>query len=97
EAIGPDCEKKIVGVRPGEKIHEDMITVSDAYYTFDLGKYYAIIPPVPNWNIEEFKKKLGAVPVAQGFSYNSGNNEEWESVKSIRSLIKEHLDPEFHV
>lgn len=96
EAIGPDCEKKIVGVRPGEKIHEDMITVSDSYYTYDLGKYYTIIPPVPRWKVEDFKKQFNAEAVKKGFSYNSGNNEEWIGVEEIRELIREHVDPSFN-
>lgn len=97
EAIGPDCEKPIIGIRPGEKVHEEMITPSDSFYTYDLGKYYVIIPAIPNWNVEEFKKTFNAEKVKSGFSYNSGNNEEWETVESLRKLIKSHVDPTFSV
>lgn len=95
EAIGPSCEKKIIGIRPGEKIHEEMISSSDSFFTYDLGKYYAILPQAPNWDIEEFKNQFNARIVDPGFSYNSKDNNEWENVESLRQLIKEHIDPTF--
>lgn len=94
-AICPDCEQKIVGIRPGEKIHEEMITASDSFTTYDLGKYYVILPQTPVWNIHDFINQFGAKPVEKGFSYSSGENTEWESVDSLRSLIKKHLYPHF--
>lgn len=94
-AIGPNCKQKIVGIRPGEKIHEEMITASDSFYTYDLGKYYAIIPSTPRWKVEDFVKKFKAKKVKEGFQYNSGENTEWLSVEDIRTLIKDHVDPEF--
>ncbi len=94
-AIGPDCEHKIVGIRPGEKIHEEMITESDSFFTYDLGKYYVIVPQMPRWSIEEFVKKFNAKQVVNGFKYNSGENTEWVSVEDLRKLIKEHVDPNF--
>ena len=95
KAIGPECEQKIVGIRPGEKVHEEMITPSDSFYTYDLGKYYTILPAVPKFKLEDFIKEFGAVKVKEGFAYNSGDNEEWETVDSLRSLIKEHVDSTF--
>ena len=97
EAIGPECKKPVVGIRPGEKLHEEMITASDSYNTFDLGKYYTILPTIPPWNLDEFIKVHNAKKVNPGFSYNSGENKEWETVKSLRSLIKEHVDADFQV
>jgi UDP-N-acetylglucosamine 4,6-dehydratase/5-epimerase len=97
EAIGPDCEKPVVGIRPGEKIHEEMITASDSYYTYDLGKYYTILPATHKWKKEEFLKKFNATPVKPGFQYNSGANDDWETVENLRALIKEHVDPTFKV
>jgi UDP-N-acetylglucosamine 4,6-dehydratase (inverting) len=97
EAIGPECEKPVIGIRPGEKIHEEMITASDSFFTFDLGKYYAILPQTPNWNISEFVDAFKAEKVEEGFSYNSNNNENWESIQSLRQLIKEHVDPTFEL
>jgi UDP-N-acetylglucosamine 4,6-dehydratase len=97
EAIGPDCEKPIIGIRPGEKIHEEMITHSDSFNTYDLGKYYTILPPIHNWKLEDFLEKFNAKKVPFGFSYNSGDNDEWETVESLRILIKEHVDSSFKV
>jgi UDP-N-acetylglucosamine 4,6-dehydratase len=97
EAIGPECEKPVIGIRPGEKVHEEMITSSDSYYTYDMGKYYAIIPSTPRWKVEEFVEKLDAKRVTPGFSYNSGGNDDWVSVEDLRKLIKAHVDPEFSV
>jgi len=97
EAIAPNSEKPIVGIRPGEKVHEEMITASDSFYTYDLGKYYTIIPATHSWNLEEFKSTFNAKKVEEGFSYNSGDNDDWETVESLRKLIKEHVDPTFEV
>jgi UDP-N-acetylglucosamine 4,6-dehydratase len=97
EAIGPECEKPVVGIRPGEKVHEDMITSSDSYYTWDLGKYFTILPSRHKWKIEEFQKHFGAVPVPQGFKYSSDENTEWETLESLRRHIKLHVDPTFEI
>lgn len=97
EAIGPNCDKPIIGIRPGEKIHEEMITSSDSFFTYDLGKYYAILPQTTSWDVQEFISAFNAKKVPEGFSYNSNNNEEWESIESLRQLIKEHVDPTFEV
>ncbi len=95
KAVGPECEHKIVGIRPGEKVHEEMITSSDSFSTYDLGQYYAILPQVTHWNIEEYKKHFNAKPVPIGFQYNSGENTEWVEVEELRKLIKEHVDVNF--
>lgn len=97
EAIGPDCEKPVVGVRPGEKIHEEMITSSDSYYTYDLGKYYTILPATHRWNLQEFMENFNAQKVSEGFNYSSGNNTEWENVESLRKLIIKYIDSNFQV
>ncbi len=94
-AIAPGCKHEVVGIRPGEKVHEEMITPSDSFYTYDLGKYYTILPATHKWSIEDFKEKFNAQKVEEGFAYNSGNNQEWETVETLRSLIKEHVDPTF--
>ena len=93
EAIAPECTLNIIGIRPGEKIHEEMITSSDSYNTFDLGRYYTILPSVPHFNLDDFKTSFNAVKVNEGFTYNSGTNTEWESVESLRELIREHVEP----
>ena len=97
EAIGPDCEKPVVGIRPGEKIHEEMITDSDSYYTYDLGKYYTILPATHKWKLDDFIDQFKAKKVTPGFQYNSGQNDDWETVEDLRQLIKEHVDPTFNV
>lgn len=97
EAIAPHCKQEIVGIRPGEKIHEEMISSSDSFNTYDLGKYYVILPQTHDWNREEFVAHFTASKVPAGFNYNSGTNEEWLSVEDIRELIKEHVDPTFQI
>lgn len=94
-AVAPECEQVIVGIRPGEKIHEEMITASDSFYTYDLGKYYTILPTVSNFKINDFIASFGAKKVVEGFNYDSGTNTEWETVDSLRTLIKEHVDSNF--
>ncbi|RUA34937.1 MAG: UDP-N-acetylglucosamine 4,6-dehydratase (inverting) [Bacteroidetes bacterium] len=97
EAICPDCTKPVIGIRPGEKVHEEMITSSDSYYTYDLGKYYAILPTKHKWKLEDFINHFNAKKVEKGFQYNSNENTDWETVESLRKLIKEHVDPTFKV
>jgi len=95
EAIGPECDKPIVGIRPGEKVHEEMITESDSFLTYDLGEYYTILPSTHKWSLEEFVEKQNAMKVNVGFKYNSGTNTDWETVENLRNLIVEHVDPDF--
>jgi FlaA1/EpsC-like NDP-sugar epimerase len=95
EAVGPSCEHKVVGIRPGEKLHEEMITSCDSPSTIELGNYYAILGAGLQNNIGRYLKELKAKSVPTGFSYNSGTNSKFLSVEQIRSLIKIHMDPEF--
>ncbi len=97
EAIGPECEKPVVGIRPGEKIHEEMITSSDSYYTYDLGKYYTILPSTHKWKLDDFIEKFNAKKVRPGFQYNSAENNDWDSIEDLRKLIKEHVDTNFEL
>jgi len=98
KAIAPECDTRIVGIRPGEKLHEEMITESDSLNTIDLGEYYAILPSVSyTYTSEEYMKHHKAEMVPFGFTYNSGTNTEWETIDSLRELIKEHVDPQFSV
>jgi UDP-N-acetylglucosamine 4,6-dehydratase/5-epimerase len=90
-AICPDCEKPEIGIRPGEKLHEEMITASDSFFTYDIGKYYVILPSQPLFELNKFIKTFNAKKVKEGFSYNSGENEQWETVASLRELIKLHV------
>ena len=96
KAIAPSCKQEIVGIRPGEKIHEEMITLADAINTIDLGKYYAILPPEGSDIRYKTEKKWSKFEfLEKDFSYNSQNNAEFLNVDQIRSLIKEHLDSSF--
>jgi len=93
KAIGPNCEQKIIGIRPGEKIHEEMITVSDSFTTYDLGTYYVILPQVPHWSLDDYIKAHNAVLVPEGFSYNSGSNEHFQTVEELKTEISAHVAP----
>lgn len=96
-AIGPDCTHPVVGVRPGEKVHEEMITASDSLNTVDLGRYFAILPAAGKHSVESYCAASGGRRVPDGFSYNSGSNTEFLDVEQLRSLIREHVDPGFGV
>ena len=95
EAIGPNCEKPIVGIRPGEKLHEEMITTADSYTTYDLGQYYAILPS--DGQVQDLYEKANVALdlVPSGFSYNSGSNPDFLSVDQLRQMITAHVDPSF--
>ena len=95
QAIGPNCEKCLIGIRPGEKIHEEMITASDSGCTFDLGNYYAIVSSGSKTISEMTKAGLSPKPVQHGFSYNSGENSDFLSVAQLRELIQKHVDHKF--
>ena len=96
EAIGPNCEKKIVGIRSGEKIHEEMITYADSFNTYDLGNYYGIIQHSLEIKFEQYSSHFKQIqPVEHGFSYNSKNNPNFLDVTQLRDLIKENVDQNF--
>ena len=92
EAIGPKCEHPVIGIRPGEKIHEEMITASDSFNTVDLGKYFAILPSAGAHTVESYCKAHGGKPVEQGYAYNSGSNPEFLTVEQLQQLIAEQTN-----
>ena len=94
-AIGPTCKIKYIGIRPGEKIHEEMITASDSYTTFDIGKYYLILPSGNKKILNFYKKKRKIQKVEKGFNYSSSNNKSFLKINEIRKLIIKHLDHNF--
>lgn len=98
-AIGPKCQQPIVGIRPGEKIHEEMITETDALQTIQTDMHYIIVPMLYGRSTADVMKLYSethrGTPVPAGFSYNSGKNTEWLSVDQIRTLIRQHCDPAF--
>lgn len=90
-AIAPECEQKVIGIRAGEKLHEEMITTCDSINTVDLGEYFAILPSGGDYNIDDYCVKTGGQKVGENFSYNSGKNEDFLSVEQLRTLIKTHV------
>ena len=97
-AIAPKAEIKVVGIRPGEKLHEEMITDTVSLNTIDLGKYYAILPSVSmSYSEHDFTEHHRASKVPFGFKYNSGTNSEWETVETLKKLISIHVDSTFEV
>jgi UDP-N-acetylglucosamine 4,6-dehydratase (inverting) len=93
KAIAPNAKLVNVGIRPGEKLHEEMITESDSYNTIEFERYYAIL--ASDANKEKYLKYYGAREVQKGFKYNSGTNTDWETVESMREKIVKYVDPEF--
>ncbi len=92
EAIGPNCKKRVVGIRPGEKIHEEMITQSDSFSTVNLGKYYAIFPADGRVHKLYEYENITYERVPADFSYNSGTNPDFLTVSEIREMIKTNID-----
>jgi UDP-N-acetylglucosamine 4,6-dehydratase (inverting) len=98
KAISPNSKLVDVGIRPGEKLYEEMITCNDALNTIDLGKYYAILPSVSfNHTREDYMNHHNATLVPCGFHYRSDKNTEWETIESMRAKIIEFCDPDFVV
>ncbi len=91
EAIAPECRQEVVGIRPGEKIHEEMITASDSFNTVDLGRYYAILPSAGHYTLEDYCARNQARRVEAGFAYDSGRNSDFLTVEQLRALIREHV------
>jgi UDP-N-acetylglucosamine 4,6-dehydratase/5-epimerase len=100
-AIAPECEQKEVGIRPGEKLHEEMITASDSFNTIELDQHYIICPTNLNYmgislnNYLQHYRAENARLVEEGFSYNSGDNTDWLTVEDIQRIVKEQVDPTF--
>lgn len=101
EAIGPDCEKPIVGIRPGEKLHEEMITYGDSPNTIETPQSFVIVPSPfsgnQNENMDRYRRFHNGSLTPDGFRYSSGENSDWLSVDDIRRLIQQHIDPNFSV
>ena len=94
-SIGPSCKKAIIGKRPGEKIHEEMITPSESYNTLDIGKYYIIMPSNKDKKVRHYQKKYKAKFVREGFNYNSGENSKFLTINEIRKLISNNITKNF--
>ena len=96
-AVAPACRRNIVGIRPGEKLHEEMITSTDGLSTVEFKNYFVILPSINLWDVDSFVATFDGKFCVDGFRYNSGTNSEWLSVLQIRELIKAHVDPAFTV
>jgi len=95
EAIGPNCKKQIIGIRPGEKVHEDLITPAESFSTIDIGNFYVILPN-PEYHLGKHDKKFKICKkVPENFQYNSGTNKNFLSVNELRTLIKKYIDENF--
>jgi FlaA1/EpsC-like NDP-sugar epimerase len=91
EAVAPGGKREIVGIRPGEKLHEQMISPEDAPHTYDYGDHYRILPAINNW--AQTKDMIGGgVKVPDGFTYASDSNRKWMSVDTLRAWIEENRD-----
>ncbi|MCP4568416.1 MAG: UDP-N-acetylglucosamine 4,6-dehydratase (inverting) [FCB group bacterium] len=97
EAIAPNSKKTFIGIRPGEKLHEEMITQTDSLNTIEFDRYYVILPSMPIWNVDKFAEAFNGKRCPDNFHYSSGNNTEWLTVEDIRELIRTQVDPSFNV
>ena len=87
KAVAPNCKIEVVGIRPGEKLHEEMITTSDSATTIDIGPYYVILP-INNCVQRRYIRERNALAVPDGFSYNSGSNPDFLSVDQLERLLR---------
>ena len=94
-AVAPHARQEIVGIRPGEKIHEEMITSSDSFTTYDLNDYFSILPQSTTFDLPAYIDRFRAKPVPAGFHYCSGTNTSWLGVDDLRSMIRTHVDKNF--
>ena len=89
--IAPDCKRKIIGIRPGEKLHEDLITKTDSLNCIEFNDYFVVLPSTPLWEIDKFiqnsHSSIGKM-CEEGWSYNSGSNHTFLSETQLRKLIK---------
>ena len=86
-AVAPNAKHELIGIRPGEKLHEQMISPDDAPHTYSYGDYYKILPAIHNWSSDAGRIGDG-VPVGEGFDYSSDNNPEWMSVEALQQWIE---------
>lgn len=86
KAVAPEARQEFIGIRPGEKLHEQMIGAEDSFHTYEYAEHYKILPAIHNWSADELRIKDG-VKVPEGFNYSSDNNPEWMSVVELHGWI----------
>lgn len=98
EALGPGLEWKVVGLRPGEKIHEQMITEIDSLNTFEFDKYFVVLPTFPpNWDVTDWINYFNCKPVEKGYRYDSNHNKDWLSIEDLREKIQFYENDKFNL
>jgi FlaA1/EpsC-like NDP-sugar epimerase len=90
-AVAPEKTHKIIGIRPGEKLHEQMIGFEDAPHTYEYSEYFKILPAIHEWAIDPNRIKNGK-KVNDNFIYSSDNNPQWMSIEKLQSWVRSHLD-----
>ena len=95
EAIAPECRHEVIGIRPGEKLHEEMITATDAMSTLEFEKHFVILPSMRLWDVDQYMETFDGDRCKKGFTYSSGTNEQFLTVEELRGLIRKHLDRDF--
>jgi UDP-N-acetylglucosamine 4,6-dehydratase/5-epimerase len=90
-AIRPDAKLDFIGIRPGEKLHEQMISAEDSLYTYEYPEHFKILPAIHSWSSDPVRIKDG-VKVQEGFVYSSDNNSDWMSKESLQRWISDHTD-----
>jgi len=90
-AINPEATHEIVGIRPGEKLHEEMISPEDSYHTYEYSDYYKILPAINDWSHDQRRIKSGTL-VPEGFSYTSDNNPDWMQIETLREWVSDNSD-----
>jgi len=91
EAIAPGCRREVVGIRPGEKLHEEMITETDGFNSIEFDRYFVILPSMPLWDEEKFRQAFDGRRCVVGFKYSSGTNDRFLTVDELRALIDAHV------
>lgn len=94
EAVAPECQRKTVGIRPGEKLHEEMITSTDALSTLEFDEYFVILPSTRLWDVDQYMGDFEGKPCDSGFAYSSGTNKHFLTVAELRRLIEDHVRPD---
>ena len=92
EALAPECQKKIVGIRPGEKLHEVMVPEDDAHHTWEYDQFFAIVPAFHEWTALDNLQRPGGRPCPDGFRYSSDTNPQWLTIQDLRAMIGHNVE-----